>query len=187
MDKKADLLLDASQSVLLLVDIQDKFRPGVAGMEALISRAEIVVRAAVRLGIPVLATEQYPKALGETVPELRQWLPDNQVYHAKLVFSAYGCETLRLGLEACKRRQVVLVGVETHVCVLQTGMELLAAGYSVHVVSDAVSSRGFTDRETALRRLEKHGVELVTAEMCLFEWLRVAGTPEFKELQSLIK
>jgi nicotinamidase-related amidase len=184
---KQDGLLKAEDSVLLLVDIQEKFRPGIEGMEALSKRAEILVRGAVRLGIPVLATEQYPKALGDTLPELREWLPDNQAYHAKLVFSAYACEDLRHALEACKRKQVVLVGVETHVCVLQTGLELLAAGYSVHVVSDAVSSRRNSDRDAGLHRLERHGAELVTAEMCLFEWLRVAGTQEFKELQSLIK
>ncbi len=184
---KHDALLKAADSVLLLVDIQEKFRPTIAGMEALIDRSEILVRSAMRLGIPVLATEQYPKALGDTVPELRERLPDKQAYFPKLRFSSYGCDALRQSLEASKRKQVLLAGIETHVCVLQTGLEMLAAGFSVYVVSDAVSSRSLADREAALRRLEKHGAELITSEMAVFEWLREAGTPEFKELQSLIK
>jgi nicotinamidase-related amidase len=184
---KHDPLLKSADAVLILIDIQEKFRPSIPGLEALIERTEILVRSAVRLGIPVLATEQYPKALGNTVPELREWLPDNQAYLPKLRFSAYGCEALRQGLEASKRKQVVLAGIETHVCVLQTGLELLASGYSVFVVTDAVSSRSAMDKGAGLRRLEKHGAELITSEMAVFEWLREAGTPEFKELQSLIK
>jgi nicotinamidase-related amidase len=181
------MLLKASESALLLVDIQEKFRPVVAGMEDVIRHAQVLARSAVRLGIPVLASEQYPKALGQTASELRQWLPDNQAYFPKLCFSAMGCEPLRQSLAATGRRQVVMTGVETHVCVLQTGLELLDAGFSVFAVSDAVSSRKGADRDAALARLEKHGAELVTTEMAVFEWLRVAGTPEFKELQELIK
>ena len=180
-------LLRVSDSALLLVDIQEKFRPAIPDMEELIAGAEILVRAAVRLGIPVFATEQYPKALGETVPELKEWLPANQEYSPKLSFSSLGCEAFAKNLAASKRRQVVMVGIEAHVCVMQTGLELLAAGHSVYVATDAVSSRDGADREAGLKRLEKHGAELVTTEMVIFEWLRQAGTPEFKELQALIK
>jgi nicotinamidase-related amidase len=169
------------------VDLQEKFRPVIAGMEDVIRRAEALVRGAVRLGIPVLATEQYPKALGPTAPELKQWLPADQEYLPKLCFSSLGCEPLAKALKDCERRQVVMTGIETHVCVMQTGLELLAAGYAVYVVADAVSSRTGQDRDAALRRLERHGAELVTTEMVVFEWLRAAGTPEFKELQALIK
>ena len=187
LSKAGDSLLKASDSALLLVDIQEKFRPAIPDMEELIAGAEILVRAAVRLGIPVFATEQYPKALGQTVPELKEWLPANQEYSPKLCFSSLGCEAFAKNLAASKRQQVVMVGIETHVCVMQTGLELLAAGYSVYVATDAVSSRDGADREAGLKRLEKHGAELVTTEMVIFEWLREAGTPEFKELQALIK
>ncbi|MDB5106101.1 MAG: isochorismatase protein [Fibrobacteres bacterium] len=187
MAKNGDSLLKASDSVLLLVDIQEKFRPVVPGMEDVIRRAQALVRGAVRLGIPVMATEQYPKALGPTAPELRQWLPESQEYFPKMCFSALGCAPLREGLNAGKRRQVVMTGIETHVCVMQTGLELLAADYSVYVVTDAVSSRKGADRDAGLARLERHGAEMVTTEMVVFEWLRAAGTPEFKELQALIK
>lgn len=187
MEKKGDSLLQASQSVLLIVDMQEKFRPVIEGMDAVIRNAQILVRGAVRLGIPVFATEQYPKALGPTVPELRQWLPPEQAYFPKLRFSSLGSEPLREALSACGRKQVVLAGMEAHVCVLQTGLELLAAGYAVYVAADAVSSRKAIDREAGLKRLEKHGAEPVTTEMAIFEWLREGGTPEFKELQALIK
>jgi nicotinamidase-related amidase len=187
ISKTGDSLLKATDSALLLVDIQEKFRPVIQGMEELIARAEILVRGAVRLGIPVFATEQYPYALGETVPELKEWLPDNQEYSSKVCFSSFGCESFAKNLVASKRKQVVVVGIETHVCVMQTGLELLAGGYGVYVPTDAVSSRKDADREMGLRRLEKHGAELVTSEMVIFEWLRTAGTPEFKELQTLLK
>ena len=104
-----------------------------------------------------------------------------------MCFSSLGCDPFAQSLAASKRKQVVITGIETHVCVMQTGLELLAAGYGVYVVTDAVSSRKGSDREAGLRRLEKHGAELVTTEMVVFEWLREAGTPEFKDLQALIK
>lgn len=195
-------LLRAEDSVLLLVDIQERFRGAVAGMDGVVARSVILVKAALRLGIPVLASEQYPKALGSTVAELRSILPGSEdpeagPYFPKMCFSAAGCDPLRArlaalsgtgaGSGAAKRRQVVLAGVEAHVCVLQTALELQAGGLSVHVVEDAVASRKGDDREAALRRMERHGVERVTSEMAVFEWLRRAGTPEFKELQALIK
>lgn len=180
-------LLGVSDSVLALIDIQEKFRSAIAGMEDLIRRAQILSRAAVRLGVPVHVTEQYAKALGPTVPEIRQVLPDSQAFADKMCFSSFGCAAFREALSASPRKQVVLAGIETHVCVMQTGLELLAEGYAVYVVADAVSSRKGSDREAALKRLERHGAELVTTEMVVFEWLRKAGTPEFKELQALIK
>lgn len=185
--KSGDSLLKASGSALLIVDIQETFRPVIAGMEDVIRHAQALVRGAVRMQVPVFATEQYPRALGPTASEIKQWLPADQAYHPKMCFSSLGCDPFAHGLAASKRKQVVITGIETHVCVMQTGLELLAAGYGVYVVTDAVSSRKGSDREAGLRRMEKHGVELVTTEMVIFEWLRAAGTPEFKELQALIK
>jgi isochorismate hydrolase len=187
MAKTGDSLLKASDSALLIVDIQEKFRPVVPGIEGVIRNAEILARAAVRLKIPVLASEQYPKGLGATVAELRQWLPADQEYSHKLRFSALGSDSVREGLKAAGRGQVVMTGLETHVCVMQSGLELMAAGYSLYLVADAVASRKSPDREAALQRLQRHGAELVTTEMVVFEWLRAAGTPEFKELQALVK
>ncbi len=182
-----DSLLKASDSILIVVDVQEKFRPVVEGIEEVIRRGQALIRAAVRLGIPVLASEQYPKALGATAAELKQWLPADQIYFPKFCFSAAGCEPLSAALKATGRKQVVIFGVETHVCVMQTGLELIAAGYTVHIVADAVGSRRAMDRDLALSRLDKHGAELLSTEMVVFEWLRVAGTEVFKELQALVK
>lgn len=182
-----DRLLKVSESALLIVDIQEKFRPVVPAFEAVARNAQTLARGALRLKVPVLVSEQYPKGLGNTAGELLQWLPDNQAYFTKLRFSALGSDPLRQGLEATGRRQVVVAGLETHVCVMQTGLELLAAGYNLFLVTDAVSSRKDPDRKAALQRLQRHGAELVTTEMVIFEWLREAGTPEFKELQALVK
>ncbi|HKP95349.1 MAG TPA: hydrolase [Fibrobacteria bacterium] len=187
MAKSGDGLLQASESALLLVDIQEKFRPVVPGMDGVIRNSRTLAGAAARLRIPVLASEQYPKGLGPTVADLRDLLPGDQEYFPKLSFSAWGCESLRKALDTAGRRQVVMTGLETHVCVMQTGMELMAAGYALFLVADAVASRKDQDREAALQRLQRQGAELVTTEMVIFEWLRAAGTPEFKELQALVK
>ena len=180
-------MLRAADSTLLLVDIQERFRPAISGMGGVIRRSCILVQAAKRLGVPVFATEQYPKALGATVEEIRGLLPDPASVFPKMCFSAAGCEPLFARLKASGRGQVVLCGVEAHVCVLQTALELQVAGYAVHVVDDAVASRAESDREAALHRMVRHGADRVTTEMVVFEWLRQAGTPEFKELRALIK
>jgi nicotinamidase-related amidase len=180
-------LLRKEDSVLLLVDIQERFRPSISGMDGVIRRSVILAMAASRLGIPVLASEQYPKALGATVVEVSALLPDPAAIFPKLCFSAAGCEPLAAALKLTGRRQVVLCGVEAHVCVLQTALDLQAGGYAVHVVDDAVASRAEGDRAAALERMVRHGVDRVTTEMAVFEWLREAGTPLFKELQALIK
>jgi nicotinamidase-related amidase len=183
----AGALLKASDSQLLIVDIQEKFRPVVEGIEGVIVKSQILLRSAQRLQIPVNISEQYPKALGATLPELRQWLPADQVYFSKLCFSAMGCEPLDIAVKSLGRNQVVIAGVETQVCILQTGMELMDKGYAVYVVADAVGSRQNSERDLALNRLEKRGANLVSTEMVVFEWLRLAGTAEFKELQALVK
>ncbi len=182
-----DSLLRSADSALVLIDIQEKFRPTIAGIDEVIRRAGILARAAARLGVPILATEQYPKALGPTVAELKQWLPDSQAYLPKMCFSSAACVPFRDALAATGRKQVLLAGIETHVCVMQTALELAASGYSVYVAEDAASSRNPADRQAALERMSRHGVERITTEMAVFEWLREAGTPEFKELQALIK
>ena len=180
-------LLKAKDSVLLLVDIQEKFRPVLPGFENVVRGGRILLQAAEKLAIPAMASEQYPQALGRTVEELRSFLLDAGAYFPKMCFSAKGCEPILTRLHRTGRRQVVLVGVEAHVCVLQTAVELTGAGFSVHVAADAVASRSGYDRDLALRRMEIGGVSLVTIEMVIFEWLRAAGTPEFKELQALVK
>jgi isochorismate hydrolase len=187
MPKPTDALMRVKDAALVLIDIQEKFAPVITGMESVVRNAGILAQAAKKLDVPVMASEQYPAALGRTVPELRLYLEDASAYFPKMCFSVVGCEPLYTRLARTARRQVLLAGVEAHVCVLQSALAFMDKGFSVAVVADAVSSRREWDRDMALRRMDKHGVELVTTEMVIFEWLKVAGTPEFKAVQSLIK
>jgi nicotinamidase-related amidase len=181
-------LLDANRSILLIIDAQEKFRGAIAEMESLGARIAILAKSAARLGIPVLVTEQYPKALGKTLPEIAAALPEGTPVFEKLAFSAGDVPAWMDALKASKRDQFVFCGVETHVCVLQTALDVLQnVEGRVYVVEDAVGSRKAADKEAAQRRLEGHAVQWVSTEMVFFEWLRRAGTPEFKELQAYIK
>jgi nicotinamidase-related amidase len=157
-----------------------------AGGDACIARCAFLVRAARRLGVPVLASEQYPQGLGRTVPALAGLLDPAEV-HAKLHFAGPADPALRAAIEAHGRDQVVLGGMEAHVCVLQTALQLKALGLEPIVVADAVASRDPVNRELALARLRANQVEIASSEMVVFEWLGQAGTPAFKELVALIK
>jgi nicotinamidase-related amidase len=182
------LLLDASASQLVLIDIQDRLLPAMADEGSVVRHAAILVEAARRLRVPITATEQYPRGLGPTVGALRERFAGDVFVAPKLAFSALRDTTVaeRLASEA-GRRQLVIAGVEAHVCVLQSALDAVAAGYGVFVVRDAVSSRAAVSVETALGRLMQAGASVVTTEMVLFEWLGVAGTEDFKALSALIR
>jgi len=145
-----------------------------------------LLEAANVLKVPLMASEQYPKGLGRTVPELAALVPESQ-RHEKMEFSCYANGAIRQALAEVKRPQIVLAGIEAHVCVLQTALELKAAGHAVFVVTDATASRRADSRETAFRRMIQSGVTLVTLEMVLFEWLRSAADPEFRRISKLIR
>ena len=174
------MLLTAAGTVLLLVDFQQRLVPVIHDGETVVARAVRLAEAAQLLGVPVCATEQYPAGLGPTVAELAGH-PQNVV--AKTRFSGVADPTLL----PPTAREVVVAGVEAHVCVLQTVLGLLAARHRVLVVTDAVGSRTAANREAALDRLVRHGAELVTTEMVLFEWLGDATHPRFREVQALIR
>ena len=185
-------LLDASRSLLVVIDAQEKFRGAVENMDAVGARIALLAKAAARLGVPALVTEQYPKALGKTLEDITASLPENTPVFEKMCFSCSDAPEWAAALQqttrTAKRDQLVLCGVETHVCVLQTALDLAQnTDSAVYVVEDAVSSRRNTDKQAALRRMESHGIQIVTTEMVVFEWLRKAGTAEFKELQAYIK
>lgn len=184
-------LLDAARSALLLVDAQEKFAAAIPDFDAVTARIAILAKAAARLGVPVIVSEQYAKALGPTLANIREALPAGTPVVEKLCFSCVDAPEWNAALKrllAAKRDQLLLCGVEAHVCVLQTALDLARnPDAAVYVVDDAVSSRKAADKDAALRRMEAHGVQRVTSEMAVFEWLRKAGTPEFKELQGLIK
>jgi nicotinamidase-related amidase len=172
------VLIDASRSQLLIVDFQEKLLPAIHGHEQLHANVVCLVRAAQRIGVPVAAVEEYPKGLGRTAGEVRALLPDGAIA-SKQRFSAVAANCLPL-LPGSDRPQVVLAGLEAHVCLLQTALELVEEGREVYVVADAVGSRRPEDRDCALARMRQEGARIVTREMVVFEWLAEADTPLFR-------
>lgn len=180
------MLLDRQRSLLFVVDIQERLAPAVAGADAVIDRTRILVEAANRLGVPVVASEQYPQGLGHTDPRLQPLL-ERALVLPKTAFSAAADPEIARQVAALGRDQIVLAGMEAHVCVLQTAIGYRATGREVAVVADAVGSRLPERKALALERMRGHGIELVDSEMVVFEWLGEAGTPAFKELSRLIR
>lgn len=177
--------LDATRSLAVVVDLQEKLLAAIPDGQAIVAQTDFLLRSAAVLGVPYLATEQYPQGLGSTVASLLPLLPPDRP--AKLAFSCQAVPLLQQLLREQGRDQVVLVGIEAHVCVLQTALDLLDDSLGVFVAVDAVSSRFAIDRETALRRLERAGVVLTTTETCVFEWLRGADHSEFRTISRLVR
>ena len=184
------VLIGRTESHLLVVDMQERLVPAMEPDRPFVAVTAKLLQAANTLKIPALASEQYPNGLGRTVPELASLVLEAQRYE-KMEFSCYANSAIRQALagvnQGAKRPQVVLAGIEAHVCVLQTALELVAAGSAVFVVTDATASRRPESRETAFRRMDAAGVTLVTLEMVLFEWLRSAADPEFRAISQLIR
>ncbi|OGV50747.1 MAG: hydrolase [Legionellales bacterium RIFCSPHIGHO2_12_FULL_42_9] len=172
------MLLRKEDSCLVLIDVQEKLTPYVQSCEKLVARCEWMLRLAVELDVPQLISEQYPSGLGVTVEPLRHFGKAIDKVH----FSCWGSGGFVKQLQQLKKNQIVLIGIETHVCVLQTALQLLEAGYQVFVVVDAVASRHELDHHYGLKRVKQSGGFLVTSEMVFFEWVEKAGTPEFKAL-----
>jgi nicotinamidase-related amidase len=178
--------LDRSRAALVVVDVQEAFRPAVLDFERVAASVATLVRGARVLGLPTLVTEQYPKGLGRTVPEVAEHLDEVEPIE-KLCFSAAEAGEFAERLSASGRDQVLLGGIESHVCVNQTADDLLRSGSEVHVAQDAVSSRSEENRALGLHKMETAGAVITSVETALFELLRAAGTPEFKEIQKLVK
>jgi nicotinamidase-related amidase len=184
------MLLDRDKSQLLIIDVQEKLLPAVSNPERVVERCVRLVRAAKTLDIPITYSEQYPRGIGPTVEPLRQVLDYAGAVVEKIEFSCAKNDALRERLHELRRKgrpQVVIGGIEAHVCVAQTAIDLEGQGFEAFVVADAVSSREKTSRKLAVARLAKAGVDIVDSEMVLFEWMGKAGTPEFKELHALVK
>ena len=175
-------VLDRRRAALVVVDVQQAFRDAVLEFERVALRAAVLTQGARILGIPVLVTEQYPPGLGDTVTELLEHL-EGVPRLSKTAFSAMRAE----GFDLQGRDQAVVCGIEAHVCVSQTVLDLIASGVDVHVVTDAVSSRGAHDRDAGLARMQRAGAVLSSVEMALLEIVGEAGTAEFKAIQGLIK
>lgn len=179
------MLLDRGRSVLCVIDIQERLLPAMTGGDAMLDAVRKLIAASRRLSVPILASEQYPKGLGPTVPDLAGDLHKGEIFE-KTAFSCARDTRLVEEIAATQRRQLVLCGIEAHVCVLQTALGFNAAGYDVAVVRDAVTSRHPDSVAAALERCTLTGIATPTLEMVLFEWLEEAATPEFKDLRGLI-
>lgn len=175
-------ILDRDRAALVVVDVQEAFRPVIHGFDDVVRATRVLVLGAREVGIPVIVTEQYPRGLGETVPELAEAL-DGLPRIEKLVFSAARADGFDLG----GRDQAIVCGIETHVCVSQTAHDLLAGGVEVHVAADAVSSRTPDNRQVGLDKMERAGAIRTSAETALLELVGAAGSDEFKAVQRLIR
>ena len=181
------MVLTTEGAVLLLIDLQQRLMPVIHDQETVLARAVRLAEAARLMDVPVIATEQNPAGLGPTIPPLSAY-PHKIL--AKTAFSAAGDPGLAALLPPSAggtAGEIVVAGVEAHVCVLQTVLDLLASGHRVALAADAVGSRYPADRAAALDRARQHGAEIVTSEMVLFEWLRDSRHPRFREVQKLLK
>ena len=179
-------MITPQDTVLLIIDVQGKLAQIVHESEAVERNISKLIRAAEILGVPVLYTEQYPKGLGHTVEALQELLSEEKPLE-KIAFSCCAEESFMEKLRGLNRNNVLVTGMETHVCVYQTANELIEYGYSVHLVADAVTSRTREDREIGIRCIEKAGAWLKSTEMVIFELLRIAQGEEFKAISKIIK
>jgi nicotinamidase-related amidase len=175
-------VLDRGRAALVVVDVQEAFRPAVLDFDRVAAAAATLVRAARILDLPVIVTQQYPKGLGATVPELAEHLDGIEPLD-KVSFSAAAAE----GFDLQGRDQALICGIESHVCVSQTAHDLLDRGVQVHVARDAVTSRTEENRELGVHKMEGSGAIVTSVETALFELLGAAGTNEFKQVQALVK
>ncbi|MGZ4778387.1 MAG: hydrolase [Thermoanaerobaculia bacterium] len=181
--------LDRNQALLVVIDVQEKMIPVMSDWPAAEHNLDRLIRGCDVLEMPVLVTEQYVKGLGQTAGAVRRALEETGEYSPieKNCFSATGCAPFMEHLRKTGRRQILVAGVETHVCVYQTVIDLVSAGFDVNIVADAVASRSTVNRDIAIRRMTSEGAKLTSAEMALFEMLGGAGTQEFRAISKLVK
>ena len=177
-------LMSRDDTALLVIDVQDRLLPAIGGRDQIVWNIRRLIDGTRVLGLDIAATEQYPKGLGSTVPVLAERLGK---IPTKLMFSCRECDEVFTEFTKNGRHKVLVVGIESHVCVQQTVLDLMGEGFRVYVAVDAVGSRREIDYRTALRRMETAGATLTTTEAALFEWCEVAGTPEFKQISQLVR
>ncbi|MBK8464583.1 MAG: hydrolase [Chloracidobacterium sp.] len=180
-------LLQQQNAALIVVDIQEGFRPIIADFDKIAERAARMIRGCRLLDVPVFVTEHYPKGLGNTAAEIKSLFDDIAGVFEKTAFSSCGAESLVAGLTDKGIKQVMICGLETHICVNQTAHDLLDRGFQVHVLSDCVTSRFEYNRLAGLAKMQRSGAIESSIEMALFELMRDAKHEKFKEIQALIK
>lgn len=188
MSVKETFFLDRDKAVLVVIDVQEKLCQAMDHkvLHRLTKHVGILLESAAELKVPVLITEQYVKGLGPTLPELKEKAVDAPTFE-KMAFSCCGSSEFVEALRATGRTQVIITGMETHVCVLQTVIELIEAGFTVHLVRDAVMSRSKQNWQTAMDAMAAAGAVPTCTESVLFQLLKVAGTDEFKKLSKLVR
>lgn len=180
-------VLRTGNSALLIIDLQEAFRQSIADSGEIARRIAVFTRGARLLKVPVLVTEQYPKGLGRTVAEIAEVLaPENDIIE-KTAFSSCGAQAFIEKLEKIGARQIIVAGIEAHVCVNQTVHDLLARNYQTHLLTDCISSRAAENKQIALAKMQASGAVLSSVEMALFELMRDARHEQFKAVQQLIK
>ncbi|MDP7026294.1 MAG: hydrolase [Candidatus Marinimicrobia bacterium] len=178
--------LSPETSLLIVIDVQEKLFATMYEQKKVKDNIVRMVEGAKILNVPIIWTEQYPKGLGPTIPELRATLGDHTC-HEKITFSCAGDDQILKAVEKASPKDILLCGIEAHVCVYQTAADFIERGKRVHLVSDAVMSRHKSNHEIALRKMEQIGVNITSVEMVLFEFQRVARGETFKPIAALIK
>ena len=179
--------LELAQSVLALIDMQEAFRAKIADFSEVAARIATMVEAAKLLQLPIVVTEQYPKGLGHTAIEIKEVLPTSVEIIEKTAFSSCGAGAFEAQLERAGAKQVLVCGIEAHICVNQTVHDLLARGFHVHLLTDCITSREPANKEVALAKMRMAGAIPSSVEMALFELMRDAKHDQFRAIQNLIK
>ena len=180
------MLISSEKSCLMIVDVQKRLLGAMNAPRQVLSGCTLMMKAAAVLDVPMVVTEQYPEGLGPTVEELADLAPE-EAFFSKIHFSSARNPAILGKIRTLAPENIVIGGIEAHVCVLQTAMALSEAGYRCFVAADATSSRTASNHAAAMQRLRDAGVGIVTSEMVVFEWLEKAGTPEFRELSQIIR
>jgi len=184
--KRNPIILKKEKTALLIIDLQERILPVIRNYETVLENTVKLIKGFKAMQLPIYFTEQYPNGLGPTSQKILEELSGYTAYQ-KMSFSCFGAENLFDEFHKKKLSQVVICGVESHVCVQQTVLDLMANDYQINVAADAVSSRKEIDYNIALKRMRTLGAEITTAESILFELLEICGTPEFKEVSKIVK
>ncbi|MEM1391169.1 MAG: hydrolase [Pseudomonadota bacterium] len=178
------MLIRSKDAVLVVIDMQERLVPAMQAPARTIRNTQTLLMGAREMDVPIIITEQYPEGLGRTVPELAT---EDAIVLSKMHFSCMEDPGFVEAFKRLNRRQAVIAGMEAHICVVQTAVGLIEAGYEVFVVSDATASRSLESEQACIARLNAHGAGIVTTEMAIFEWLGRAGTPSFKKMLRYVK
>jgi nicotinamidase-related amidase len=177
---------EVSRSLLLVIDMQDKLLHAIDGQEFVLQQTEKMMKYANALEIPIVITEQYKKGLGESNSKIQTEANKEQIFE-KITFSAFDTEDINAAIKKYNPKTIVICGVETHICVCQTAIAGLSKGYDIRIIADAVGSRTEFNKQIGIKRMEKAGVVIDSTESILYEWLQMAGTPEFKKILPIVK